>query len=84
MVLKLKVIKSTGELKNFKKAGRWWHMPLIPALGRQRQADPCEFQVNLIYRASSRTGSKAAEKTCLETNKQANKRIQVQASASRQ
>jgi hypothetical protein len=21
-----------------KKAGRWWHMPLILALGRQRQA----------------------------------------------
>jgi hypothetical protein len=20
-------------------AGQWWHMPLIPALGRQRQVD---------------------------------------------
>jgi hypothetical protein len=25
--------------KSRKKAGQWWCMPLIPALGRQRQAD---------------------------------------------
>jgi hypothetical protein len=26
-------------LKMFMSAGQWWHMPLIPALGRQRQLD---------------------------------------------
>ena len=29
---------------------------------RQRQVDLCEFKDNLVYRASSRTGSKATEK----------------------
>jgi hypothetical protein len=29
-------------------------MPLIPALGRQRQADS-EFEASLVYRVSSRT-----------------------------
>lgn len=35
----------------------WWHMPLILALGKQRQADlPCEFQASLIYiKQNSRT-----------------------------
>ena len=35
----------------------WWHAPLIPALGRQRQrqVDICEFEVSLVYKASSRT-----------------------------
>ena len=37
-------------------------IPLIPALRRQRQV---EFKASLIYRASSRTGSKATEKPCL-------------------
>jgi hypothetical protein len=26
-------------MKMAKYAGQWWHMPLIPELGRQRQAD---------------------------------------------
>jgi hypothetical protein len=26
-------------LKNKTEAGQWWHTPLIPALGRQRQTD---------------------------------------------
>jgi hypothetical protein len=25
--------------KNYKNSQAWWYMPLIPALGRQRQAD---------------------------------------------
>jgi hypothetical protein len=33
-------------------AGQWWHMPLIPALGRQRIS---EFKASLVYRVSSRT-----------------------------
>jgi hypothetical protein len=30
-------------------------MPLIPALGRQRQADLSEFKASLLYIVSSRT-----------------------------
>ena len=36
-------------------AGHWCCTPLIPALGKQRQADICEFKVNLVYKVSSRT-----------------------------
>ena len=41
-------------------------MCLIPALGRKRQADLCEFKTSLLYRVSSRTGFEATEKPCLQ------------------
>jgi len=34
-----------------KKKQTWWHMPLIPALGRQAS----KFEVSLVYRVGSRT-----------------------------
>ena len=32
-----------------------WCTPLIPALGRQRQADISDFEASLVYTLSSRT-----------------------------
>jgi hypothetical protein len=31
------------------KVGQWWCMPTIPAFGRQRQEDLCEFEVSPVY-----------------------------------
>lgn len=33
---------------------RWWCTPSVPALGRQRLVDLCEFEASLVNRASSR------------------------------
>lgn len=42
-----------GELKNERMAGCCRHMPLIPALGKQRRVDLFEFKTSLVYRLSS-------------------------------
>ena len=44
-------------------------MPLILALGRQRQADPYEFEVSLVYRVRSRIGFKATQRNPISKNK---------------
>jgi hypothetical protein len=38
----------------FEKPCQAWYTPLIPELRRQRQADHSEFEVSLVYIASSR------------------------------
>ena len=44
-------------------------MPLIPALGRQRQIDLCEFEASLVYKASSRTARAVTTKNPVSKNK---------------
>ena len=49
-------------LKSRERTGQWWRAPLIPASGRQRQANLSEFEASLVYKVSSRTGSKATQR----------------------
>ena len=53
--------------KRLSAAGQWWHTPLIPALGRQRQVD-FEFEASLDYRVSTRT-ARATERNAVSKNK---------------
>ena len=60
----------------FKKryAGQWWHTPLIPALGRQRQAIST-FKASLVYKVSSRTASRAIQRNPVSKNKTKHNKI---------
>jgi hypothetical protein len=72
-----KIKKKLKEKKNFYKWHKKWksgqvvvmHTTLIPALGRQRQVDLCEFKANLVYKASSRI-AKAMQRNPDLKNKQ--------------
>jgi hypothetical protein len=43
-------VKKTGKRGQKKYERVWWRMPLISALGRQRQADLCDFEASLSSR----------------------------------
>ena len=53
-------------VKNKSLSEAWWYVPLIPALGRQTQADLCEFKASLVYKASSRTARATQKNPVLE------------------
>ena len=51
---------------------------MIPALGRQRQVDLCEFKISLVYRVSSRTVRTVTQRNPVsKTNKQTNKQTKA-------
>jgi hypothetical protein len=50
----------------------WWHMPLIPEIGRQRQVIS-EFEASLVYKVSPRTTRVTQRKPCLEEPKKKKK-----------
>jgi hypothetical protein len=60
-----------------KKVIRQWCVPLIPALGRQRRVDLCEFEASLVFIVSSRTAKAIQRETLSQKSKQANKQTKI-------
>jgi hypothetical protein len=56
-------------VKKIVSAGWEGHMPLIPALRKQKKVDLCEFEASLVYIASSRT-ARAIQKNIVSKSKQ--------------
>jgi hypothetical protein len=52
-------------------------MPLIPALGRQRQGQISEFEASLVYRVSSRT-ARAIQRNPVSKNQKKKKKKKKQ------
>ena len=49
-------------------------MPLIPALGRQRRVNLCEFETSLVYSEFQDRIQSYTEKPCLKKPKMKNKK----------
>ena len=65
---------SSLQLLRMMLAGQWWHTPLIPALGRQRQEDLCEFEANLVCESRFQDRLQSYRETLSrKTKKQTNK-----------
>jgi len=67
-------IKYISYIRKWISSQAWWHMPLIPALGRQRQVDFGVHKVSLFYRVSSRTSRATQRNPVSKKQKQTNKR----------
>ena len=55
-------------------ARQWWHIPLIPALMRQRQVDLCEIEAGLVYKVSFRTARATQRNPVLKRKKKGRKK----------
>lgn len=58
MTMRNPMIKSQQEIhitdlryKNRYPVRQWWHIPSIPALGRERKVDLCELKARLVYKS---------------------------------